>query len=389
MMSVRKIWMPENRIMKTAVKNNANRYKWIDYARGIAIILVVYRHSFEGIKRAGFSINQYIFLEHANIIFFSFRMPLFFIVSGIFISASILKRGLNGILINKCKTILYPYFLWGILQITLQLIFSHYLSLHRHANHYLYLFYLPREVEQFWYLYALFNVTILYALIKVKLKFSALHQLLLGFAFYLLSSVTAQYNIDLGFVNDILHYYLFFAIGDAMTGFILSLKNQRLLSSWKLFFILLPLFVISQIYFLKVNMQHDPEKYKYLYVEYYQPLVYLFIAFIGCTFIMNITQMLQQKNALEWLRKIGFYSLYIYVCHVMVTAPTRILLSRVLQINNVPVILISCICMGILIPIFVYRMAMKLNMPWLFTLEKNYPRKSGNKMVSHTALPVQ
>ncbi|MFL5787962.1 MAG: acyltransferase family protein, partial [Flavisolibacter sp.] len=248
--------------MKTASKNTAGRYNWIDYARGIAILLVVYRHSFEGIKRAGFSIDNYMFLEHANIIFFSFRMPLFFIVSGVFISGSLLKRGLKGIWINKCKTILYPYFLWGVLQITLQLIFGQYLSGQRKITHYVDLLYLPREVEQFWYLYALFNVTVLYSTISIKLKFSKVHQILLGVAMYLLSAVNAQYHIDLGFVNDILHYYLFFAAGDALSSMILSPKHQKFLSSWKLFFLLLPLFAISQIYFLIVNMNHDPEKYK-------------------------------------------------------------------------------------------------------------------------------
>src|SRR5690349_15151101 len=101
--------MLKRKVMKATLKNNVNRYNWIDYARGIAIILVVYRHSFEGIKRAGFSISNYLFLEHANIIFFSFRMPLFFIVSGIFISGSLFKRGLNGLISNKMRTILYPY----------------------------------------------------------------------------------------------------------------------------------------------------------------------------------------------------------------------------------------------------------------------------------------
>lgn len=227
--------------MKTVAQTNPNRYRWIDYARGVAIALVVYRHAFEGIKRAGFPIDNYLFLEYANIVFFSFRMPLFFIVSGIFITGSLAKRGFYHLLINKCKVILYPYFLWGFLQITLQLVFSQYLSAPRHVSHYLYLFYVPREVEQFWYLYALFNVIILYALVKTQFKLSIRSQLILGFVMYLLSAFTSQYHIDLFFVNDILHYYLFFALGDALANFIRSPKNENWLSSVKFFMILLPL----------------------------------------------------------------------------------------------------------------------------------------------------
>ena len=63
----------------------ASRLNWIDYARGIAIILVCYRHVYEGSKEAGIPVKDYNFLEYANISLYSFRMPLFFIISGLFI----------------------------------------------------------------------------------------------------------------------------------------------------------------------------------------------------------------------------------------------------------------------------------------------------------------
>ena len=85
-----------------------SRQTWIDYARGIAIILVLYRHVFEGIKNSGLPVLSYAALEHANILFFSFRMPLFFIVSGIFVAGSLFKRGLGKFVETKARTILYP-----------------------------------------------------------------------------------------------------------------------------------------------------------------------------------------------------------------------------------------------------------------------------------------
>src|SRR6202035_3875273 len=74
-----------------------NRLAWVDYLKGIAIVLVVYRHVLIGIQRyvagqqaKGTPIPDVpLYLEKANIIFFSFRMPLFFILSGIFISGSL------------------------------------------------------------------------------------------------------------------------------------------------------------------------------------------------------------------------------------------------------------------------------------------------------------
>src|ERR1700753_786954 len=112
----------------------AERLTWIDYARGIAIILVLYRHVFEGLKESGLPVEKYMYLEYANIFFFSFRMPLFFIISGIFVSASLQKRGIKSFIGTKARTILYPYFLCSCLQITLQIVFSKYTNGHSTAQ---------------------------------------------------------------------------------------------------------------------------------------------------------------------------------------------------------------------------------------------------------------
>ena len=70
-----------------------SRLYWVDYLKGIAIILVVYRHSLLGIQGSGAPTPAY--LENANMIFYSFRMPLFFMLSGIFASLSLRKRSVK------------------------------------------------------------------------------------------------------------------------------------------------------------------------------------------------------------------------------------------------------------------------------------------------------
>ena len=159
----------------------------------------------QALKDAGIDVSSYLHLEHANIFFFSFRMPLFFLVSGVFIGASLAKRGFNALLENKSKTILYPYFLWGIIQISIQIIFSAFANSNKSFTDYTYLLYVPREVEQFWYLYALFNVTVLYAFLKSKTKLNTFHQLGTGLVLFLVSALFSQYGIEWGFISDIFH----------------------------------------------------------------------------------------------------------------------------------------------------------------------------------------
>jgi fucose 4-O-acetylase-like acetyltransferase len=347
-----------------------SRLPWIDYARGIAIFLVLYRHIFEGIKRSGIGTSQYSYLEHANIIFFSFRMPLFFIISGLFVGSSLSKRGIREFILNKWRILLYPYLLWAVIQVTLQLFLARYVNANRSAKDYLYILYLPREIDQFWYLFALFNTSVLYALLLVKTRISQTAQLFLGIVFFFLSSYLSQQKINLGFLYDVLHYYIFIALGGLFSRQILDRKNERLFSSWVTFILILPVFAACQWYFLQTNLSHG----NYSYVEDFQPLFFLTIALSGCLFMMNISFILQRYKRLLTLRVIGYYSLYIYLMHVLAASATRILLTRVFHISNVPLLLLLGISAGLFIPVIFYNLAMDRGIWWLFSLEKSRTR---------------
>ncbi len=350
-----------------ALHHITKRQSWVDYAKGIAIILVLYRHVFEGIKNSGIDVSKYIFLEEWNIIFFSFRMPLFFIVSGIFVSSSFVKRGMGQFIKTKLRTILYPYFLWGVIQVTLQLIFSPYVNGRIDLYNYLDLLYLPREIEQFWYLYALFNVTIVYVLLKYGLGLKPAYHLVLGLAMFLLSAYLYRHNIVIGFISDILHYYIFIALGDVLSKFIRDKNNFQIFESWRLFFLLILPFVLSQLFFLYANIQYPGTKYQY--VEYFDPLIFLPVAIIGCAFVISVSFILQKYSNAKWLEILGRHSLYIYVAHVIVAAGLRIMLTKVFHIYSVPVLLLSGIIVGLVMPVLLYKFAMRINIPWIFTLE--------------------
>lgn len=350
-----------------------NRYGWVDYAKGIAIFLVIYRHGFEGLKRAGLNAADFIGLEYANIMFFSFRMPLFFIVSGMFVASSLAKRGLPVFAGQKAKTILYPYFLWGALQITVQLAMGPYVNSSRTTSDYLYLLYNPHGVDQFWYLYALFNVTVLYAMLRTFLKLTGTGQLFLGLVFYYLSSYSSQHGWNLEFIQDVLHYYLFLAIGDVIGGFFRNEKNKALLNSFKLFWILLPLFVVTQVYFLLTNLRYDPESYHY--IEIFQPSVFLLIVFVGCGFMLSISFLLNRFRAANWLRIVGFHSLYIYVTHVFVSSANRMLLTKVFHITYLPLILVISIALSVILPIALYRLCQAKGWYLVFSLDKERIKK--------------
>ncbi|HEY4147471.1 MAG TPA: acyltransferase, partial [Chitinophagaceae bacterium] len=207
---------------------NSNRLAWIDYARGICIILVCYRHCFEGLKQAGYvTAGNYPLLNILNICFYSFRMPLFFIISGLFVSSSLFKKGLRTYVNTRFKVIFYPLLVWGTIQITIQFFLKNYVNAHREPMDYLNLIINPRRIEQFWYLNALFFVGVLYALLKSVFRMNQWQQLLLGMVFYTVSGMIHYTEVNGYLFTDILNYYIYFCLGDILSGFFIGKKGNR------------------------------------------------------------------------------------------------------------------------------------------------------------------
>ncbi|MGV6772632.1 acyltransferase family protein [Klebsiella pneumoniae] len=64
------------------------------------------------------------FIIWLNSIIYSFHMPLFFFLSGLFFIKSIEKKGKLLLFIDKFKTIAYPYLVWSLLQGTIEVLLS-------------------------------------------------------------------------------------------------------------------------------------------------------------------------------------------------------------------------------------------------------------------------
>lgn len=367
--------------MKTA----SNRYGWTDYAKGIAILLVLYRHVFEGIKNAGMDVAPFLYLEHANIAFFSFRMPLFFIIAGIFISKSLQKRGLASFVNSKVKTILYVYLIWTVLQITMQILLSNYVNANRGWMDYLYILYAPRYLDQFWYLHTLFLVLILYAFVREKLKVTIHYQLLIGLALFFLSGYIYRSGIQLYFLNDVFHHYIFMATGDLVSKFFFKQETFRKLGHWYVLLLVLPFFILAQYFFLTINIAHIDIDKGYQYVEFFMPWLYLPIAYTGCFFVIIFCFLLQNLNAVPPLREFGQYSLYIYASHVFATSFVRILLVKFLHVDYIPLILALGILAGAAVPVWFYRLTPKIGLRWLFV----WPDGKQGKLVPMNSLKSQ
>jgi len=83
----------------------------IDVVRGIAIFLVAIGHTNQGELRRGWW-GHSAFGGNLNNYIYSFHMPAFFFISGIFLCPSVDKRGNKLFLVEKLRTLIYPYAVW-------------------------------------------------------------------------------------------------------------------------------------------------------------------------------------------------------------------------------------------------------------------------------------
>ncbi|MBA2746245.1 MAG: acyltransferase [Flavisolibacter sp.] len=358
------------------------RHQWVDYLRGVAIILIVYRHVLIGIQRGNIVVPEV--LVDANMVFYSFRMPLFFILSGIFISRSLEKYSIKQLVFKKFDLLFYPYLVWASLQITLQIVMSDVTNSARSWIDYTYLFTQPRELDQFWYLPALFNATVIYIFLKAKLKLHLALQLLLGILLYFISS-----SFDmLSMISDWMAFYIFFVTGDLIASKIFLPSTKKFLKSYWTLILIIPVFVAVQHYYLQqdfgnfaLTAQSDALKPSY-FTHLRGQAEFLLIALFGAFCMFVLAFRLQDWKILKFLRIVGYHSLSIYVMHVIVTASVRLSLIIIFGIRDPFVLLFTSIAMGIIIPILFYNLLIKNGPAWfLFSFSRDHEKTTYKKEV--------
>ncbi|WP_459878751.1 acyltransferase family protein [Desulfothermus naphthae] len=328
------------------------RIKWVDYAKGITIILVIYHHVIRGLVDSKLPVNIF-FFNFSNFLISSIEMPLFFMVSGFFVKFSIKRYG-SKIIINKLRTLMYPYLIWSWILISLRILMSKYINHKGVVHDYLSIFYLPYDI--YWFLYVLFLCFLLYFLLN---KFiSERGQLFFSILFYCI-----QLYHNFYFLSDlVMKYFVFFVLGAVSFEHIQSVLLKII--SIKMFFYVIILFIII-IFFT------------YFYV--YQQKIYIFfdeklniynfiIGIIGIILISLISNLLYNYNKLKILSYIGENTLYIYVSHTIFTASTRIFLIKILNIDIISIHIILGIFMGLLFSILLYKLSSYLRISYLYKI---------------------
>lgn len=330
------------------------REKWLDVAKGIAIIAVVIGHVVASYHNSGLLIGAVgLNLFHSFIA--SFQMPLFFAISGYLYMATDKPDITIGKKISK-KVISYgiPYIVFSIGYWLLKAFTSEYVNTKLSIADLILIPLYP--ISFMWFIYALLLMTVIAILLdnrKISIKTTLLISFIAMLILPYLSKTTILSRIDFTdmIIADVIRWFLYFYIGaHAGAYFILYLleaykKNSGL---FVLNGIAMAVVVIICFNFAQINAL---------------PIIGIVKAFLCIAFFLQMSYRIVQNKVLEIIGKNTFP---IYLTHGVIIAATRIFMDKLgVKVEGGWLQLCICTIAGIIIPIIIYKICQKI---WVLDL---------------------
>lgn len=308
--------VPEN----SDESQTARRIEWLDIARGLGIILVVYGRAARGLLSAGVLTGLTWWQIDFDI--YTFHMPLFLLLSGINTSRSWDKP---DFLSRRAKSVLVPYLVFSLLQGSIAAILSDKTNGEFSLTTLLLIPIIPLYL--FWFLYVLF----LFFWI-ISLWPPGKSMLVVALAMLLLSPLLADFRYQVP--HQILYFFGFFAIGVAFPiKRIPGILGVACLLFWAVWV------------FAALHLGVPPTAFHALV------MVPATLAGLGAIFWMSQTVF----NGSGVLSYLGRNAMGIYVMHnILATAGSRIILQEN-GVRSPAIFLIVTTISGIVLPLLALR----------------------------------
>jgi fucose 4-O-acetylase-like acetyltransferase len=312
-------------------------------------VLVVYGHVIRGLITANI-LEKTPFQTLVDSIIYSFHMPLFFFLSGLFFIQTMNRRGAGGTWLSKVDTVFYPFVLWSILQGTIEVFLSHYTNGDLAMGQVFKLLWQPRA--QFWFLYALF---LIFTVAVLMYRSRALYLPILGLwaAVYCIQPYLPNFGVG----DFLIQNFVFFALGVCFSAY--PQPFHRKPAAWS--FGLLVLFVASQ-YVFHITLGRN-------YID--RDLFSLVVAVIGIGLVVTIS-MAAATYPVRWVLSIGMMSMHIYLMHILAGSGVRVIMSKFMGIQDPTAHIVAGTLAGIVLPIVAARILLTMNMRFLFEIPTRF-----------------
>lgn len=313
---------------------------WVDAARGLGIVLVVVGHALAGLRTAGIlpEAQPWLFVHR---FVYAFHMPLFFFLAGLFVLEPA-RASTARFLDSKLRTVAWPYLLWSVLQTLVQAATA---GTNQGVGLAALSGVLHRPIMQFWFLYALFLMLVLFALL-VRAGASPAAVAAVAAALYVVPAFGSLG--PWGPAYSVANFMVYFAAGVVLAarvhGWLDAVPRGAAAVGAALGYALTAVGVALHLDGTRAT----------------GPL----LAACGTTATVLLAKALPGATRLrEW----GRLSLQIFVAHTLASAGVRMALERGLHVRWWPLHVAAGVGAGIVFPVLLARLVERAGAPWVFT----------------------
>jgi uncharacterized membrane protein YcfT len=337
----------------SVVAEQATRVDWVDYAKGICIVMVVMMHSVLGVEvAAGQTGFMHIFVAFAK----PFRMPDFFLISGLFLIV-VIDRDWRTFLDRKVVHFAYFYVLWVTIQFGFKAPGFAAETSWTHAGY----LYLESFIEPFGTLWFIYLLPVFFVITKATRRMPPL-------AIWGAAALLEMAHIVTGWtvIDEFCARFVYFYSGYLFASYVFALSDRArahpslALAGLALWALINGSLVVSG------------------FSEW--PLLSLMLGLAGACAIVTLGTLLARAHWLNFLRFCGEHSIVIYLAFFLPMAATRTLLLRAGWIHDIGTISLIVTIFGVVGALALWRMALKVGADFLFERPAAFwiaPRKQG------------
>jgi uncharacterized membrane protein YcfT len=329
------------------------RIDWVDYAKGICIVMVVMMHSVLGVELAA---GQTGFMHLLVMFAKPFRMPDFFLISGLFL-AVVIDRDWRTYLDRKVVHFAYFYVLW----VTIQFGFKAPGFAAGTGWTHVGLLYLESFIEPFGTLWFIYMLPVFFVITKATRRVPPLA--IWGVAALLeMAHVSTGWTVPDEFCARFVYFYSGYLFADSV--FALSDRARAR-----------PALALAGLALWAVV---DGSAVASGVSEW--PLISLGLGLAGACAIVTLGTLLALKQWLNFLRNCGEHSIVIYLAFFLPMATTRTLLLRAGLIHDIGTISLIVTLVGVVGALALWRMALAAGANFLFERPAAFwiaPKKAG------------
>ncbi len=319
---------------------SGTRSNIVDIVKGIAITLVAYGHTAQGMIHREWWVGEG--AAFSDTFIYSFHMPAFFFVAGLFVMSSLAKRGGQHFAVDKLKTILYPYMLFEVINVTLEPLIGRFKSGTAPFD----LKVILRKVvdgQAGWFLYVLFFCLIL-ALVTSRVP------AWLRFLAALVAALIPRFG-PIESINQVLHEFCFLAAGMWVGTHIFSLERMRAATAG-LSFILLAVFQVAMV------LIYGPAAlWRWIYIV---------LGLTGTAGLFMLAKLLDKNRLGNGIAWVGRASLAVFLLSSFAQGATREVLLRVFHTQEFWLHLLLPTLVATVLPAIVWHQQDRWHLGWLF-----------------------